>query len=104
MEESKKINLKEFREKGYLQEVNRRLLHPLGLTLEVIVEDDGSERLGGVQDYRDAEDGIYYGLSDADFDWKLKLNFLKKQGFIDEELQRRCEARKKTLGFDIEPI
>ena len=32
-----KIDVKEFREKGYLQELNRRFLHPLGLALEIII-------------------------------------------------------------------
>ena len=38
MEEIKKIEIKEFREKSYLQELNRRFLHPLGLALEIKIE------------------------------------------------------------------
>lgn len=61
MSDVKRINIKEFREVGYLQELNRRFLHPLGLALEVVVDDDGSERLGGIWDYRDDPEGIVYG-------------------------------------------
>jgi hypothetical protein len=43
-----RISIKEFGEAGYLQEVNRKFFHPLGLALEIVVDDDGSERLGGV--------------------------------------------------------
>jgi len=35
------MDIKEFKERGYLQEVNRKFLHPLGLALEVVI-DDGS--------------------------------------------------------------
>ncbi len=44
--EIERIDIKEFREKGYLQEVNRRFFHPLGLALEIIIKDDKIERLG----------------------------------------------------------
>lgn len=35
----KRIDIREFREVGFLQELNRLMLHPLGLALEVIEED-----------------------------------------------------------------
>jgi hypothetical protein len=38
MGDVKRIDVREFREFGYLQEVNRLMLHPLGLALEVVVE------------------------------------------------------------------
>ena len=56
--------VKEFRREGYLQELNRQFLHPLGLALEVIVEDDGSETLGGIWDYRSDPEGIRYAEID----------------------------------------
>ena len=39
----KRIDIKEFRESGLLAELNRTFLHPLGLALEIIVEDDGTD-------------------------------------------------------------
>ena len=53
MSEIKRIDIKEFREKGYLQELNRQFLHPLGMALEVIIDDEGNEKLGGVWDYKE---------------------------------------------------
>ena len=89
VDEIKRMNIKEFREEGYLQEVNRRLLHPLGLALEVILEEDGSERLGGVWDYRDDHEGIIFAES-PDL-WKMdNINQIK----LD-----RLDTRMKALGF-----
>jgi hypothetical protein len=46
--ERRYMDVREFREAGFLQEVSRRVLHPVGLALEVAVEEDGTERLGGI--------------------------------------------------------
>jgi len=37
MSKNNYISLEEFRKLGYLQELNRRFLHPLGLSMEVKV-------------------------------------------------------------------
>lgn len=102
MSEIKRIDIKEFREKGYLQEVNRQFLHPLGLALEIIKDDDGNERLGGVWDYRDDDEGIYYDIANSDDERKNR--FKKNVEFIDNELNRRFKKRKNVMGFDIEPV
>ena len=102
MENIKRINIKEFREKGYLQELNRRFLHPLGLALEVIVLDDGTENLGGIWDYREDKEGIRYDIANSDSNRKER--FAEKKAFIDAEFDDRCKIRKNLLGFDIEPI
>jgi hypothetical protein len=60
MSDVKRMDIKEFRELGFLQEVNRHFFHPLGLALEVITEEDGSEKLGGIWDYREDPEGIYF--------------------------------------------
>jgi hypothetical protein len=52
--EAKKIDIKEFRAKGFLQEVNRKFFHPLGLALEVKIDDvTGEESLNGIGDCRE---------------------------------------------------
>lgn len=57
----KRIDIKEFRAKGFLQEVNRKFFHPLGLALEVIIKDEtGEESLGGIWDYRDDQEGMFF--------------------------------------------
>jgi len=98
----KKIDIKEFREKGYLQELNRKFLHPLGLALEVLINDDGKEELGGIWDYREDDEGIYYDISNSDMERKNR--FIEKKSFIDNEIEKRYKIRKDKLGFDIEPI
>jgi len=72
-----RIDIKEFRELGFLQEANRLFFHPLGLALEVIQDADGNERLGGVWDYRDDEEGIMF-----------------TDGMIDEQKVRQVEREK----------
>lgn len=98
----KRIDIKEFREKGYLQELNRRFLHPLGLALEISIDDDSNEKLGGIWDYRNDKEGIYFDISNSDSERKSSFN--KKKTFIDTELESRCKNRKEILGFDIEPL
>lgn len=56
-----RMTIKEFRELGFLHEINRQVLHPVGLALEVIVDEQtGEEELGGVWDYRDDAEGIFF--------------------------------------------
>lgn len=98
----KRINIKEFREKGYLQELNRRFLHPLGLALEIQQDEEGNEVLGGIWDSRNDEEGIYYDIANSD---EERINkFMKNEQFIDSEIATRNENRMKKLGFIIEPI
>ena len=62
MNDIKRIDLTEFRDEGFLQEVNRKFFHPLGLALEVIMEADGTvSKIGGVWDYRDDPEGMFFG-------------------------------------------
>ena len=59
-EEVRRIDVKEFRSLGILQEANRKFFHPLGLALEVIIEADGTEKLGGIWDYREDPEGNFF--------------------------------------------
>jgi hypothetical protein len=88
----KRMSIKEFREKGYLQEVNRRFLHPLGLALETVIEEDGTERLGGVWDYRDDPEGIIFQEVSQE-----------KADFVYREELKREHSRLESFGFKIQP-
>ena len=94
--------IKEFREKGYLQEANRKFFHPLGLALEIKINENGIEELGGIWDYRDDEEGIFYNIKESSIE--RKTAFLEKEKFISGEFKKRSEIRKNKLGFGIEPI
>jgi len=91
--EVKRIDIAEFREVGYLQELNRRFLHPLGLALEVVVEDDGTERLGSVWDYRDDPEGIYFERHDL----------AEKAKRIADMESARVQSRMDALGYFVQP-
>jgi hypothetical protein len=101
-EEIKRMDIKEFRELGYLQEINRRFLHPLGLALEIMQNDDGTETLHGIWDYRNDPEGIYYDIKGSD--QPRKNVFASHANFVEGEMKRRLEQREKILGFGIEPI
>lgn len=99
----KRISISEFRDKGYLKELNRRFLHPLGLALEVVIDDEtGEEKLGGIWDMRSDPEGIYYDLQNSSN--KRISDFQKAEEFIDNELESRKQRRIENLGFFIEPI
>jgi hypothetical protein len=98
----KRINIKEFREKGYLQEVNRQLLHPLGLALEVIITEDGTESLGGVWDYRQDPEGLIYDLENSSQERIIK--FSKNERFIESQFEEKVAERIDALGFGVEQI
>lgn len=93
-EEIKYITIKEFRERGYLQELNRQFLHPLGMALEVRHNDDGTEALGGVWDYRDDPEGMRYEGIDLE----------AKAGIVLDEWMDKSEQRMKTLGYVVQPV
>ena len=99
MTQPKRIDVAEFRRLGYLQELNRGFLHPHGLALEVIVEDDGTERLGGVWDYRDDPEGIAYGA-----DITTDPKFRSSARSVAEIRERRRPIRVAALGYWIQPV
>lgn len=100
--ERKRINIKEFRELGFLQEVNRQFLHPLGLALEVTVDDDGKETLSGVWDDREDFEGIYFDFKNLDEN-ELKL-FKEKKERVNKEREKHTEHRIKLLGSVVEEL
>lgn len=94
--EIKKIDIAEFREKGYVHELNRLFLHPLGLALSVNIDDKtGRETLGIIWDYRDDEEGIYFGDDLLD---------PKKARYIRDQWIARRKPRGLKLGFMVQPV
>jgi len=86
----KNIDIKEFRKLGFLQEVNRKFFHPLGLALEVIINDDDTEVLGDIWDYREDSEGNFFGKniikqSFIDFVEKFRESKIKTRIFKQEE-------------------
>ena len=86
----KRMDIKEFREKGYLQEANRLFFHPLGLALEVILDEESDEaRLGGIWDDRYIADGRVFDTFDR-----------QKAKAVASEREARREARAKLECCD----
>lgn len=93
----KKIDIKEFREKGYLQELNRQFLHPLGLALEVVIYKDGTEKLGGIWDYRDDPEGMLFSESLIQSE-----SFQTKKDFIAKKWTEKEATRIPLIGSMIQ--
>lgn len=102
LNDMKLMPINDFRRLGYLQEVNRRFLHPLGLALIAGNDEEGNWSITGVWDSREDSEGIYFGLNDTT-ESRLERFQLNKE-FIDSELNKRIKAREEKLGFIIEPI
>jgi hypothetical protein len=129
MEPRKRMSVKEFREAGYLQELNRRFLHPLGLALEVVVNEECS-RCEGTGNYtdRDSTDDRLCPKCDGSGKrspeevtehiggvWDYRDDpegLIFGPGIIDPEKAKRVydeHAAKRhmrivRLGFDIQPV
>jgi hypothetical protein len=98
--DDRKMSVAEFVDEGLLQEVNRLLLHPLGLALSVSGEFvDGefvADAFGDIWDYRDDPGGIYY---DGDY-----ANLRPKAERVSAALEARSAARQAKRGYVVQPI
>lgn len=90
----KRMTVEEFVRSGFLQEVNRLVLHPCGLALEVQVEADGTMSFGGVQDYRDDPEGMIF----ADEPDAAKG---AERARLESE---KAERRVSTFGWVVQPL
>lgn len=89
------LPISEFRDFGYLHEVNRRVLHPLGLALAVSLREDGSGYLLGVYDARDDLEGFYFDEEALD---------PEKARRVADELARRAPERISAVGYVVQPV
>lgn len=79
---------------GYVQEINRRLLHVLGLSLEPLFDEHGEVTNFSVLDARDDPSGIAYSPADVSFAAVQR---------ISAELAAKSEQRKSARGFVWQP-
>lgn len=99
-EEVKRIDIAEFRERGYLQEANRQFFHPLGLAVEIIVDEEtGKERLGGVWDYRDDPEGILFPRETL-----ATPEAREKADRVTNERIEKSKVRYRRYGYIIQPL
>ena len=101
----KRMSAKEFRELGYLQELNRQFLHPLGLALMISIDDAGNEKFSDVWDAREDNEGIRFDYLNPDFTSAEDLQQARKNAeFINEEQAKRSLPRDEAIGFWVEPL
>jgi hypothetical protein len=78
--------------------LNRQFLHPLGLALEVIINDEtGEETLGGIWDYRDDPEGMFFNDLSKDLNYEKAYN-------VEKEKIKKGKYRHNKYGFGIQPI
>lgn len=92
----KYMDIKLFRSMGWLQEINRRFLHPAGLAIEVDVDAEGNEHLSGVQDYRDDPEGMIFG--------ELTAEDTIRAMALAMTVNSKREAREAGLGYFVQPL
>lgn len=102
MNEVKRMTVKDFREKGFLQELNRQFLHPLGLALEVIIDMDednkSPDRFGEVWNLQDHPEGIVFLRTEMD-----KKEFQRKVKYVNKLWAERAGVRTRKFGWMIQP-
>jgi hypothetical protein len=81
------MDIKEFVDEGYLQEINRLILHPCGLALDVVISDDGKYQLYGVRDHRDDPEGVLF---------REDCDLLPKALNVAAAMTSKIEARMKA--------
>jgi hypothetical protein len=82
-------------ESGLLFEINRTLLHPLGLALEVVVDGD-SVTLGDLWDYRHDIEGMLYAPTAFAHGRAKHLGMMAAWGYDAHQ------KRKAALGFVVQ--
>lgn len=90
------MDLNEFRDLGYLHEINRQVLHPAGLALAVDMDDEGRVTgFAGVWDYRDDPEGVLFAVGEVE---QAKIDRV-----LDEQ-KRHYPTRVKLIGGMIQHV
>jgi hypothetical protein len=93
----KTMTVQEFREFGFLQELNRRFLHPMGIALGVVIEEDGTNRWGDIADCRDDPVGCTFGDL-------AHVEDIRKADRVSALEKSKRQDRWQELGFLIQPV
>lgn len=88
--------VRRFRELGLVHEINRLILHPLGLAMSVNIDPaDNEETFGPVWDCMDDPEGIYFGDDYLDG---------RKSEFVAKLIEERGRTRVPVLGYVVQPV
>lgn len=83
---------------GLLFRINRDILHPFGLALEVRMNLEGKWELGGIWDYRDSPAGMLFD------DTALIEGEEKYQKFLRQFGQKKLSQREEMFGYIQQPL
>lgn len=93
MTKIKTVTPKDLLDWGLIFEINRKVLHPLGLAIAVEITEKGTSFSDGVWDYRDDPEGLLF--SGETFD-QGNTKFKK---FMEEFGANKLLERANTLGY-----
>ena len=96
MSDLKRMEVREFVEAGYLQEVNRQFFHPHGLALAVEFKDGVPQRLAYIIDAREDPEGYIFE--------NLTPKEAERGRAIVAEQERRLAVRRERLGFGVQEL
>lgn len=88
----KYMSIREFRDVGFLQEINRRLLHPCGLAI-AIHDSPGESTTMRIWDYRDDPEGMVFDTGEIQ---QYKIDA------VNELFDAHVEGRLKYFGTVIQ--
>ena len=101
---AKRMSAKAFRDEGYLQELNRLFLHPLGLALGIrptSVEDAlGGAFIAEIYDAREDPEGVVF----VGFEGEPHAAAQRRADEIADRWEHACGERQERLGFAIQPV
>ena len=90
MKMSEEIEIKELVDLGLLHEINRKVLHPCGLAMYIIEDEETGEiSFGGIFDSRDDPEGFLFNQLDKDK--ILKALQAKKPFMATRTLMPECD-------------
>jgi hypothetical protein len=89
----KLVPLKELVDSGFLFEINRLVLHPMGMAMMVESSQDGTVEFGGILDLRNDPEGFVFAPE------TFKEGSEKYNKFLCQEGANKLQARFERLGF-----
>jgi len=95
----KMVPLEELLDMGLIFEINRQILHPLGMAIAVELDPDDPEfesKFAGVWDSRDDPEGFLFG------DDLMEEGLKKFQDYMEQEGFTKLEKRKQLLGYVVQ--
>ncbi len=88
------MKLRQFQQLGFLQEVNRQLLHPMGLAMAFTVENDEVTAVEIWDGRSDPEGYVFTDLTEDE---------CRRSDEIERDYRRALNFRQAQLGYGVQP-